>query len=137
MKVIAVVAGVIEDDCGQVLIARRHADSHAGGFWEFPGGKLEPGESAEQALRRELQEELGIEIHGVEPVASFSHRYPDRVIRLQAFRVLDYSGEVRACEGQPLQWVAVDALNTVGLLPADAPVVDALSRSADRISRSR
>ena len=137
MKVVAVVAGVIEDDRGRVLIARRHADSHAGGFWEFPGGKIEPGEAARSALRRELKEELGIDVSDVEPLAGFRHHYPDRIVNLEAFRVLEYSGEVRACEQQPLQWVTPGALRTVGLLPADEPIVDALSRSASRIPRSR
>ncbi len=86
-------------------------------------------------MRRELKDELGIETHAVERLLDFSHRYPDRIVRLEVFRVLGYSGEVRACEEQPLRWVAAQELETIGLLPADLPIVAVLSRSADRTRR--
>ncbi|RMF95561.1 MAG: 8-oxo-dGTP diphosphatase MutT [Gammaproteobacteria bacterium] len=135
---IRVAAGVLEDATGRVLVSRRPAGKHAAGAWEFPGGKLQPGESALQALARELDEELGIRLQAAEPLIDYTHRYPDRTVELQVFRVRRYAGRPRGREGQPLRWLAPEALLPAGLLPADEPILRALalSRSADRSPRS-
>ena len=109
-----------------MLIGRRHADAHMGGSWEFPGGKRAPGESALEALRRELDEELGIAVERAEPLLDYVHEYPDRRVRLDAWLVHRYRGEPHAREGQMLRWVPVGELERSGLLSADRRIVDAL-----------
>lgn len=98
------------------------------GSWEFPGGKLEPGESPLTGLKRELAEELGIRVDSAEPLLELSHRYPDRYVRLDVWWVVAYSGEVESREGQALRWVAAAALGEVALLPADQPIVAAIQK---------
>jgi len=122
-----VAAGVIENDAGLVLIAQRTAGRELAGAWEFPGGKVAPGEDARQALDRELMEELGITVLEAQPLLDYRHAYPQRVVRLDVWRVLRYAGEPRALEGQPLRWEAPANLLAVGLLEADRPIVDALA----------
>ncbi|MCC7328852.1 MAG: (deoxy)nucleoside triphosphate pyrophosphohydrolase [Gammaproteobacteria bacterium] len=131
-----VVAGVIHSDQGLVLIARRPPGSHMAGGWEFPGGKLAPGEAPLAGLRRELREEIGIEVLEAEPLVLCRHAYADRRVLLDVWTVLRYAGEPRALEGQPLRWEAPGRLHEVDLLPADLPVVEAIlaarAFSADR-----
>ena len=131
---ITVAAGVLEAEDGRVLIARRADSKHAGGFWEFPGGKVAAGETARAALDRELAEELGIEVVEAAPLIGYRHSYPERDVVLRVFRVLRYTGEPEGREGQPLRWVATEKLLESGLLPADEPIVEALklSRAAVR-----
>lgn len=121
-----VAAGVIENEIGQVLIAQRTAGRELAGAWEFPGGKVAAGESALEALRRELAEELGVTVLEAAPLVDYRHAYPQRVVRLDVWRVLRYAGEPRALEGQPLRWESLGNLLDVGLLPADRPIVEAL-----------
>jgi 8-oxo-dGTP diphosphatase len=125
---IEVAAGVLQRATGQALIAQRPASKHAGGEWEFPGGKLEPGESPRAGLERELREELGIQVLEAESLMAYSHRYPDLEVHLHVFRVTRWSGEPAGLEDQPLRWVAVEQLLQAGLLPADEPIVQALAR---------
>lgn len=125
---IAVAAGILKDGQGRVLIARRPPGGDIGGFWEFPGGKLQPGERPEQALQRELLEELGIAVEAAVPFMAYRHEYPGRTVELNVFLVERYSGEPRGVEGQPLRWVSVAELPAAGLLPADQPIAAALSR---------
>ncbi len=125
-ELILVAAGVLRDASGRVLIAQRPDGKHAAGFWEFPGGKIQAGESPLQALCRELAEEIGIVVSAATPLMTFRHSYPERVVELQVFEVSHYSGEPRGLEGQALRWVAVDALGSVGLLEADQPIAAVL-----------
>jgi 8-oxo-dGTP diphosphatase len=124
---VRVVAGVLRDGGGRVLIAQRPAGKHMAGFWEFPGGKVAPGESGEQALARELTEELGVSLTRCHPLLQLRHDYADRVIELEVFVVDDYRGEPASREAQALKWVGPAELAAQALLPADRPIIDALN----------
>ncbi|MBF0257140.1 MAG: Nudix family hydrolase [Gammaproteobacteria bacterium] len=128
---IPVAVALIEDQQGRVLLSKRHAHLHQGGLWEFPGGKLEPGESPEQGLRREIAEELGLEVRAQRPLIQIRHDYADRQVLLDVWRVLDWRGEPRGLEGQELAWVEPSALQDYPLPAADRPIVTAL-RLPDR-----
>ncbi|MEZ5562286.1 MAG: 8-oxo-dGTP diphosphatase MutT [Gammaproteobacteria bacterium] len=129
---VLVAAGVIRDSSGRILIAQRPAGSHAGGFWEFPGGKIQAGEDAFQALVRELAEEIGIQVFAASPLMICRHSYPERVVELHVFEVSDSAGEARGLEGQPLRWVTVEELGGAGLLEADLPIAAALMEKWNR-----
>ncbi|BCX88085.1 8-oxo-dGTP diphosphatase [Methylomarinovum tepidoasis] len=121
-----VAAGVIRDAGGRVLLSRRPQHVHQGGLWEFPGGKCEPGETARQALIRELAEELGIAVTAAEPLIQVRHRYPDRSVLLDVFEVTGFEGVPEGREDQPLAWVAPEELDRHPLPAADRPIVTAL-----------
>ena len=123
---VEVVAGLIIDASGRVLVGRRQAGTHMEGYWEFPGGKRRPGEGPRGALERELREELGIVVLGAKFMAELTHRYPDRRVHLELWRVDRFDGEPGAREGQALKWVAPENLLALPLLPADRPLVEAL-----------
>jgi 8-oxo-dGTP diphosphatase len=125
-----VVAGILRDAAGRVLIAQRPEGKHMAGGWEFPGGKLHAGESAEEALTRELREELGVEIEGLERFMTIDHAYPDRRVIMETFLVRRCLGEPRGREGQALRWCPILQLATAGILPADVPIIEALLDSA-------
>jgi 8-oxo-dGTP diphosphatase len=126
---IHVVAGILSDEFGRVLIAQRPWRAHLAGCWEFPGGKVGPAELPGPALRRELHEELGIEVDRIEPLITLTHDYPDRRVLLDFMRVLGWRGEPRGREGQRLRWEMPGRLRATGLLPADEPVAALLSAS--------
>jgi 8-oxo-dGTP diphosphatase len=119
-------AGAITDDRGRVLVTRRPDHVHQGGLWEFPGGKLEPGETPEQGLARELDEELGIAVQASDPLIRVHHDYGDRHILLDVRRVEGYTGVPRGREGQPLAWLAPDAMDPGQFPAADRPIITAL-----------
>lgn len=121
-----VVAGVIRDPRGRVLLARRTRGRDLAGLWEFPGGKVEPGESPEQALVRELREELGIEARLGEALIDVPQQYPHKRLRLDVRLVDAWSGRVRGLDGQALAWVPPEKLVRYPMPPADKPVVAAL-----------
>lgn len=123
---IQVVAAVLRDSAGRVLIAERPAGKPLAGFWEFPGGKLESGEAAFDALGRELHEELGIRVQHAYRMLRFSHRYPEREVELDVWRVTTWKGTPAAQEGQHLEWVLPEQLGDWQLLPADEPIVQSL-----------
>jgi 8-oxo-dGTP diphosphatase len=123
---IEVVAAAITDARGRVLLARRTEGRDLAGQWEFPGGKREPGESPEQALVRELREELGIEVTIGPPVIAVAQQYPHKRLRLDVRRVTRWRGTPRGHEGQALAWVPRDKLPAYAMPPADRPVVAAL-----------
>ena len=124
-QTLEVVAAVIRGADGRILIARRAAAADQGGLWEFPGGKLEAGESRLEGLRRELHEELGITLSAAAPLLEVSHRYPSRQVRLHVFEVTDWQGTPTGCEGQPLRWVEPDALLAHAFPAANLPIVTA------------
>ncbi|WP_312367457.1 Nudix family hydrolase [Stenotrophomonas sp.] len=123
---IHVVAAVITDARGRILLNRRTGNSDMAGLWEFPGGKREPGESSEQALVRELREELGIEAEVGEWVMEVPQLYPDKRLRLEVRMVRQWKGTARGREGQAITWVNADKLGRYSMPPADLPVVAAL-----------
>lgn len=121
---IHVIVGILADGEGRVLIAERPAGKHMAGSWEFPGGKLLPGEAPLAGLRRELAEELGIVVLDARPFCEQTFRYPDRTVRLDVWWVRRFSGRVESLEGQALRWCDAAALAAAPMLPADAPLVD-------------
>jgi 8-oxo-dGTP diphosphatase len=125
--VIHVVAGALFDASGRVLIAQRPPGKHMAGGWEFPGGKVEQGEEPFAALKRELHEELGIDVHEAERLIAYEHQYPHRRVLLDLWVVTRYSGEPQPLDAPVLQWVAVDELESAGLLEADRPMIGALA----------
>lgn len=131
MKRVHVAAGVIRGADGRVLIAKRPLDKHQGGLWEFPGGKVEDGESAEAALERELAEELGIAVTRSRPLIQVRHDYPDKQVLLDVREVLAFTGEPHGAEGQPLAWVAPEALPNYRFPAANRPIITA-ARLPDR-----
>ncbi len=131
LRSIHVVAAVITDARGRILLNRRTGDSDMAGLWEFPGGKREPGETSEQALARELHEELGIEAEIGEWLMDVPQLYPDKRLRLEVRMVRQWKGSARGREGQAITWVAPDKLSRYSMPPADLPVVSAL-RQPDR-----
>ncbi|MCG7920237.1 MAG: Nudix family hydrolase [Candidatus Thiodiazotropha lotti] len=123
---IHVAAAAILDESGRVLISQRAKNTHQGGLWEFPGGKLEAGETAEAALSRELEEELGILPLATEPLIRIRHDYVDRHVVLDFYRVTAYRGEPKGLEGQPLQWLSPADMQPEDFPAADRPVISAL-----------
>lgn len=121
-----VVAGVITDATGRILLARRTDGRDLAGLWEFPGGKREPGETPEQALIRELDEELGIQVEVGDPIIAVPQHYPHKRLRLDVRRIERWRGKPRGNEGQALAWVPPTKLSTYSMPPADRPVVAAL-----------
>lgn len=125
-SVIQVVAGAVIDAQDRVLIAQRPAGKHLAGGWEFPGGKLRPGEDRRAGLTRELKEEIGIEIGTLRPLLRLRHSYPFGLVSLDVWVVRHYRGEPQGLDGQALRWCTQTELESTQLLPADKPIVAAL-----------
>jgi len=121
---VRVVAAVMHDAGQRVLVTQRTTGKALAGQWEFPGGKVEPGEAEDAALRRELREELGVQVGCARPVLELRHEYPERHVELSVWIVDEYAGEPRGLEGQPLRWERPAALRALPLLRADLPIVD-------------
>ncbi|AMH01803.1 NTP pyrophosphohydrolase [Serratia liquefaciens] len=133
MKIIDVVAAIIEKN-GKILLAQRDADSDQAGLWEFPGGKVEAGESQPQALARELDEELGIVASVGNYVASNTWQQTDRVIRLHAWRVEAFSGELQNRCHADFVWITPEQAFDYPLAPADVPLLMAyIARLASKV----
>ncbi len=126
MAMIHVAVGVIRNRHGEILITKRHDHVHQGGLWEFPGGKVESGETVEAALRRELHEELGIQVTESAPLIQVRHHYDDRCVLLDVFEIERFEGEPRSREGQPLAWVMPEKLSPSAFPAADKPIIDAV-----------
>lgn len=121
-----VVAAVISRVDGDILIARRPPHKHQGDLWEFPGGKVEPGEAPRDALARELWEELHITVRAAEPWLEVRHDYPDKAVFLDVWRVSAFEGKPVGREGQPLVWVSPAQLRGYAFPEANVPILDAL-----------
>ena len=124
---IEVAAAVIERPDGRFLLAQRPAGKVYAGYWEFPGGKIEPGEPADRALARELHEELGIDVRASYPWVTREYVYPHGHVRLNFFRVLEWQGEPQPREDQAIAWQALGAAMVSPMLPANAPVLASLA----------
>jgi 8-oxo-dGTP diphosphatase len=122
-----VVAAVIRDESGRILLTRRPEGKHMGGLWEFPGGKLENGEGPAEGLRRELAEELAIHIEVRRPLTFAVHEEPGLRILLLFFEASIDGGAVRGREGQAVAWVAPNELRSYPTPPADAELVEWLA----------
>jgi 8-oxo-dGTP diphosphatase len=129
-KLTEVAAAVIERPDGTFLLAQRPAGKVYPGFWEFPGGKIEPGEDARAALVRELEEELGIRVTQATPWITRVYAYTHATVRLHFFRVTAWDGEPRPLEDQAIAWQRVEAPDVAPMLPANAPVLSALQLPA-------
>ncbi|VXC48583.1 Mutator mutT protein (7,8-dihydro-8-oxoguanine-triphosphatase) / Thiamin-phosphate pyrophosphorylase-like protein [Pseudomonas sp. 9AZ] len=125
MKRIHVAAAVIRGVDGQILLAKRPEDKHQGGLWEFPGGKVEAGETVQSALVRELDEELGIRPSAARPLIQVRHDYPDKQVLLDVWEVSAFTGEPHGAEGQPLAWVSPRQLGDYEFPAANRPIVAA------------
>ncbi|WP_431296029.1 pyrimidine (deoxy)nucleoside triphosphate diphosphatase [Rahnella sp. PAMC 25559] len=128
MKIVDVVAALIERE-GKLLLARRDATGDQAGLWEFPGGKVEAGESQQAALIRELQEELGIDTTVAEFVATSELQQPARLIRLHGWRVSDFKGVITLRCHSEIRWVVPADVHSFELAPADVPLIDAYLRA--------
>ena len=126
MPQVHVAVGVILDRNHKILITRRASDAHQGGLWEFPGGKVEAGETLAVALGRELREELGIEIGRTSELLEVRHDYGDKTVLLDVHVVWAFSGEARGLENQPLSWVDARDLARYDFPAANVPIVAAV-----------
>jgi 8-oxo-dGTP diphosphatase len=127
---VLVVAAALIDAEGRVLLAQRPANKSLGGLWEFPGGKVEPGEAPEAALVRELKEELAIEaaISDLEPLTFVSWAYPDFHLLMPLWALRRWDGRPEAVEAQALTWATTAEMDRYPMPPADGPLVDWLKR---------
>lgn len=126
---VVVVAAVIEQD-GAFLVARRLEGTHLAGYWEFPGGKVHDGETHEQALRREIAEELNTGITDLQNTFSASHAYPERTVELHFFRGR-LTGRPEPMLGQALRWIRREEFGSLEFPPADAELIAALVNAGD------
>lgn len=131
-KRIHVAAGVILNSEGQVLLALRPKDKHKGGLWEFPGGKVEAGESVQQALARELLEEINLVVLASSPFLVIDYDYGDKLVTLDVWLVTQFSGVPHGSEGQEVAWVDIADLHRYRFPEANAEIVAALMARAAR-----
>ncbi|HEY0197168.1 MAG TPA: 8-oxo-dGTP diphosphatase MutT [Rhodanobacter sp.] len=129
-----VMAGVMLDADGRVLIAQRLPGKHLAGSWEFPGGKREPGESPLDALTRELREELGIEVLHAEPLIQVPWRYGERELLLDAWQIRRWQGSPQSMEGQALEWIQAAQVDPAILAPADRSILQTLLSVVPQLS---
>jgi 8-oxo-dGTP diphosphatase len=131
MPPVHVAVAVIQNRSGQILLSRRPEHVHQGGLWEFPGGKVETGESLTEALQREIHEELGIRVKSHQPLIRITHHYADKSVLLDVHRIASFTGEPEGREGQPLAWVGLDDFELYPLPAADVPIINALRLPAE------
>ncbi len=128
-RIIEVAAGLVFRD-GRLLIAQRKADSHLGGLWEFPGGKREPNESWDACLKRELEEELGIEVQVGGEFEQIVHTYPEKTVHLRFFTCSVLSGEPQAIDCAAVEWIGPEQIRAFRFPPADDRLIGRLSSEA-------
>ncbi len=128
---VEVAAAVMQRPDGAFLLAQRPAGKVYQGYWEFPGGKVEPGEQPSAALARELHEELGVDVETAYPWITRVYTYPHATVRLNFFRVTRWRGEPHPREGQAIAWQEADARLAAPMLPANAPVLASLALPAE------
>jgi len=123
MKKLQIAVGIVRNAKGEIFITQRAADAHMANKWEFPGGKIEAGETPEAALRRELQEETGITVTSAALFETLDYEFPDRHVSLWFYLVESWEGEPWGKEGQPGHWVHQQALDAQAFPPANGPVI--------------
>lgn len=124
--IVHVAVAVIVNDDGDACISLRHEHSHQGGLWEFPGGKIEDDETVEQALLREIKEELNLDIDGSRPLITIPHDYMDKKVCLHVNKVLSYQGQASGLEGQEVRWVPVNELSSYKFPAANQAIIKAV-----------
>ncbi|WOT05460.1 8-oxo-dGTP diphosphatase MutT [Shewanella youngdeokensis] len=122
-KHIHVAVGVIENSTNEILLAKRHAHLHQGGKWEFPGGKVEAGETTSQALIRELKEEVDLTVLNTTALMQVQHDYGDKQVLLDIHWVKDFTGTAKGVEGQIVKWVAKQELTQFDFPEANKAIV--------------
>jgi len=125
-EIVHVAVAVITNNKDQVLISKRPDDVHLGGCWEFPGGKVEVDENVEDALRREIKEELDINIQQSRPLIQITHHYKDKSVLLDVWKITQYSGDAIGNEGQSIDWKAPSDLIANNFPEADIPIIQAI-----------
>lgn len=126
VKTVHVAVAVIVNDHDEVLLALRSPEQHQGGLWEFPGGKVEAGESVNEALKREIREELNITITAAAALTSVKHDYNDKSVWLDVWSVTDFQGTPQGHEGQKIRWCAIHDLQEDEFPAANAPIISAI-----------
>lgn len=124
--IVHVAVAVIVNENNEVCISLRHKDAHQGGLWEFPGGKIESHETLEQALLREIKEELNLDIKKFRPLIQITHNYADKTVCLHVCSILSFQGQAAGLEGQQVKWVPVSQLHAYDFPEANMPVVKSL-----------
>ena len=124
-RLVVVTAAVVERD-GRFLVTRRQDGVHLEGYWEFPGGKCEPGESHEDCLRREMREELDVDARVGDELLAVSHAYPERTVELHFFRC-ELAGAPAPQQGQEMRWVTRAELSSLRFPPADEQLIERLT----------
>ena len=130
MKILQISVGIIRNVSGEIYITQRAADAHMAHKWEFPGGKIESGESPQEAVIRELEEEVGIVVTSLQPFDKLEYQFPDRHITLWFWLVDSWEGAPWGKEGQPGQWIAQRALDSEAFPPANEPIITKLVQAA-------
>ena len=131
MKQVWVAVGVIYDPKQGYFICRRATHQHQGGKWEFPGGKVEQTETVQQALARELQEEIGIDVKAAQPLLVIEHSYSDKAVKLDVWLVTEFTGRAQSLEGLENRWVQLNELEQLDFPEANRPIIDVLRQSAE------
>ena len=126
MTLIHVAVAVIVNEQKQVLIALRQAHQHQGNLWEFPGGKVELGETTEFALLREVKEELGLEIVKATPLIEIRHDYQDKSVLLDVWSTCEFEGEAKGLEGQTIRWCPIEELTEFDFPAANQTIIKAI-----------
>ena len=126
-ELLSIAIGILRNTKNEVLLGKRMKGKNLKGYWEFPGGKIKPNETPEEALFREFQEELGIEIGRSKKMESISYQYDQYDVLLMPFKIIDYVGNPAGLEGQELMWCATDQLKEIEILPADQSLVEKLA----------
>lgn len=127
LKIVPVVIGILQRE-GLFLVAKRPPHTVMAGYWEFPGGKVEPQESQEKALARELDEEIGIQLLQASFLKQFKVNLPDRLIELNVWEILSYQGTPYGRETQEIRWIKADAFQSLEFLPSNQSLINFLQK---------